>query len=148
MAEVFYSRTIPSALNGLRGVAKEAVAALTAGGWVEEDQALFARLCVEEAVVNAIEHGNRRDASRTVTVECIDEGNVCCIRVHDEGSGFAPEECGQPDCAAMGGRGLWIIRYCMDAVRYDVSTQCLEMRMRRKALGCGGDLEWAKKYRY
>lgn len=45
-------------------------------------------LCISEAVINSIEHGNKNDKEKQVDIQinCM-KGNVC-IEVHDEGDGF------------------------------------------------------------
>ena len=71
-------------------------------------------IVLTEAVANAINHGNRGDASKEVhlQVECVEEGVRCVIE--DEGEGFDPEAIADPvapeNLLSEGGRGMFIIR--------------------------------------
>jgi serine/threonine-protein kinase RsbW len=54
------------------------------------------RLALEEAVVNAVRHGNRCDPSKWVTV-LFKVGPECVLaEVHDEGGGFDPARVPDP----------------------------------------------------
>ncbi|MFO7973103.1 MAG: ATP-binding protein [Candidatus Hydrogenedentota bacterium] len=137
---VFYSAEYASTLDVLGDAIEDALTALLENGWIDEDQVFYARLCLEEAVVNAITHGNQSDNSRKVRIEMAHEpaGDICCIRVCDEGPGFQPEKITLPPGAELNGRGVCLIRHCMESVKYDIKSHCLEMRMRRKGLCRGG----------
>ncbi len=70
------------------------------------------RLVIDEAVTNAMEHGNRWDPGKKVTVVISHAAGRLRIAVGDEGAGFRPETCP----AATGelkerGRGLPLMRY-------------------------------------
>jgi serine/threonine-protein kinase RsbW len=137
---VFYSAEFASTLDVLGDAITDALAALLENDWIDEDQVFYARLCLEEAVVNAITHGNQLDNTRKVRIEMAqdEEDDICCIRVCDEGPGFEPEEITLPPGAELNGRGVCLIRHCMESVTYDKQRHCLEMRMRRKGLCRGG----------
>ncbi len=113
---------------------KAALRALIDKGWVDEGQTFYAQLCLEEALVNAVDHGNERDPAKKVRIEMHEDDSTCVIRVCDEGPGFAPHDITLPELEQMNGRGICLIRYCMEAVAYDNETNCLEMRMRRNAV--------------
>jgi serine/threonine-protein kinase RsbW len=71
-------------------------------------------LALTEAISNAIIHGNRSDASRSVTlrIERDDDQIRCTIR--DQGPGYDPDELADPtepeNLLREGGRGVFIIR--------------------------------------
>ena len=96
------------------------------------------RLCLEEALVNAIRHGNGCDARRKVSLELLGNGEYCTIRVCDEGAGFVPENVALPGSEQLGGRGICLMRHYMDHVQYNERDRCLEMKFHRKAV-CKGD---------
>ncbi|MCP4642885.1 MAG: ATP-binding protein [bacterium] len=135
---VFFDEEFSSSLMEVGEVLKEAVATLREGDWIAPDQEFYARLCLEEALVNAVTHGSSGTAALRVRLEMTDEGDTCVIRVFDQGKGFTPEEVHLPCPDQEGGRGICLIRYCMDDVTYDTSKRCLVMRMGRKAL-CQGE---------
>jgi len=105
--------------------------------WIDSDQTFYAQLCLEEALVNAITHGNKSDKQRKVRIEMEEDGDLCCIRVYDEGNGFSAESVDLPPTDKLSGRGVCLIRYCMEDVTYNQEGKYLEMTMRRKALAEG-----------
>lgn len=87
------------------------------------DDAIFAvKLALEEALTNAVKHGNRCDPCKCVTVRYAVSAEEADIMVRDEGAGFQPDAV--PDCTSAerlpvpNGRGLLLIRAYMDEVSY------------------------------
>jgi serine/threonine-protein kinase RsbW len=80
------------------------------------------RLALEEALVNAIKHGNQMDRGKKVTVSSVVQTERIDIRVTDEGHGFDPADV--PDPTAVEnierpcGRGLMLMRHYMNEVVY------------------------------
>ena len=138
VAKPFFVNEFVSTMDAMGETLKSALKALVERGWVDPKQTFYAQLCLEEALVNAVEHGNRRDAAKTVRIELSEEGECCLIRVYDQGSGFVPADIHLPELEQVNGRGICLIRYCMENVNYDNDKKCLEMRMRRNAL-CQGE---------
>ena len=90
---------------------------------VDEDLGFRVALVTSEAVTNAIEHGNRMDASRSVHLRIeVSDGGVR-VSVTDEGGGFDPEAVPDPLRAsallAEGGRGLFLMRELADELAYE-----------------------------
>lgn len=89
------------------------------------------RLALEEALVNAIKHGNRKDPLKKVEIEYAIQEDRFDVRVSDEGPGYIPEEV--PDCKAdenltrPGGRGLFLMRHYMTEVTVDPPGNCVSM---------------------
>jgi serine/threonine-protein kinase RsbW len=81
------------------------------------------RLAVEEALVNAIKHGNQMDRSKKVTVVSFVREQRFEIHVTDEGNGFDPGDV--PDPTAVEnierpcGRGLMLMRHYMSEVSFN-----------------------------
>lgn len=87
-----------------------------------EDAVFAVKLALEEALTNAVKHGNRNDAAKTVTVRyAVNEDKVVVV-VRDEGGGFLPgdvPDCTSPDRLPVpSGRGIMLIRAYMDEVCY------------------------------
>lgn len=82
-------------------------------------------LSLVEAVVNAIKHGNKCDATKNVDIEIIKESHDLRVIIKDEGLGFDPLQVKDPtlpECLPVpGGRGVFLIRKLMDEVAYDFS---------------------------
>jgi serine/threonine-protein kinase RsbW len=97
---------------------------------------LFAiRLAVEEALVNAIKHGNGADRSKKVRIDYAVTRDEVCVRIEDEGPGFDPEAVPDPTQPEFlerpCGRGLMLMRYYMSCVDFKGRGNCVEMRKRR-----------------
>src|SRR5579863_9937159 len=96
------------------------------------DKELFGiRLALEEALVNAIKHGNGQDPAKTVRVRYQITLQHFMIEVQDEGRGFDPE--GVPDPLAPenlerpGGRGVFLMRHYMSWVQYNEAGNCVTL---------------------
>ncbi len=115
-------KVIPTDLEAARAAAEEMLGAVEACGCGVE--ILFAiRLALEEALANAIKHGNRYDPSKRITVTVETDAESTIITVADEGAGFDP--CCIPDPTVdenlekPGGRGIMLMRAYMDDVAYN-----------------------------
>ena len=85
------------------------------------DQEVFSvRLALEEALVNAIKHGNQLDRGKTVHITYRVSAERFDVRIADEGPGFDPEDV--PDPMAVEnlerpcGRGLLLMKHYMTEV--------------------------------
>jgi serine/threonine-protein kinase RsbW len=113
--------TIGSDYEQGRDVQTKVVEAIERSGFHE--QPLFAiKLALEEALINAIKHGNKLDPAKKVQVEAkIDQKRVE-ISIEDEGPGF--ERAGVPDPTAdenlckCSGRGILLIEAYMTSVKW------------------------------
>jgi serine/threonine-protein kinase RsbW len=130
----FFRDEFPSTLEAMASTLAKALDALIEHDWIEEGHEFYAHLCLEEALVNAVTHGNKNDPNLKVRLELSDEGQFCRIRVFDNGPGFFPECVDVPDGNTVRGRGICLIRHCMRRVTYDYENNCLEMLMPRKCL--------------
>jgi serine/threonine-protein kinase RsbW len=90
------------------------------------------RLALEEALVNAIKHGNQMDRTKKIHVSyriCADHFE---IRITDEGQGFDPEDVADPlapeNLERPSGRGLLHMRRYMSEVVYHPPGNHLSMR--------------------
>ena len=78
------------------------------------------RLALEEALVNAIKHGNQLDRNKSVRIHYRVLADRFDIRITDEGTGFDPSDV--PDPTAVEnlerpcGRGLMLMRHYMTEV--------------------------------
>jgi len=78
------------------------------------------KLALEEALVNAIKHGNRLDPRKKVDVRFLVRPDLFEIRIADEGPGFDPGDVPDPkadeNLTRPGGRGLLLMRHYMTEV--------------------------------
>jgi serine/threonine-protein kinase RsbW len=101
----------------------ELLAALqTASAITSESEEMRMRLCLDEALVNAVMHGNKFDASKTVTVGAYSGDGNWQVMIEDEGEGFREEDLPDPNAAENmleeSGRGVHLMRNMMDEVSY------------------------------
>jgi serine/threonine-protein kinase RsbW len=81
------------------------------------------RLALEEALINAIKHGNQMDPAKKVQVSYRLQADRFEIAIADEGEGFDPNDV--PDPTAIEnlerpcGRGLMLMRHYMSEVQYN-----------------------------
>lgn len=97
---------------------------------------LFAiRLALEEALVNAIKHGNGSDPTKQVTIEYKIDPEQVRIRIEDEGPGFDPANVPDPTDPEFlerpSGRGLMLMRHYMSHVEFSQRGNCVEMFKRK-----------------
>jgi serine/threonine-protein kinase RsbW len=93
------------------------------------------RLAVEEALVNAIKHGNRSDPCKKVRIDYEVGAEEVRIRIEDEGPGFDPGSVPDPTqpeyLERPCGRGLMLMRHYMSRVHFSGRGNCVEMLKRR-----------------
>src|SRR5436190_5271720 len=86
---------IPSAYAAGKSVIDQLLAALRRAQWTEHE--IFGvHLAVEEALVNAIRHGNGLDESKIVHAHFRLAPDRLWVEIIDEGTGFDPNELPDP----------------------------------------------------
>jgi serine/threonine-protein kinase RsbW len=107
-----------------------------------EHEIFAIRLAIEEALVNAIKHGNGSDPTKKVRIEYEITPDEVRIRIEDEGPGFDPGSVPDPTCPEFlerpCGRGLMLMRYYMSEVGYNKRGNRVEM-LKRKGDSNGDD---------
>lgn len=88
-----------------------------------ENQLFKVKLALEEAITNAMRHGNSLKASRKVTIHIVLDHGEIRLDVSDEGKGFNPKAVPDPTQPGYsenmpGGRGIFLIRKMMDTVEF------------------------------
>lgn len=97
------------------------------------------QLGLQEALVNAVRHGNGNDPAKCLRIRRIETPRWLIWQVQDEGAGLphAARQAHLPQrCDATGGRGLFLIHQCFDDVRWSPRGNRLQMavvRERRRA---------------
>ena len=91
-------------------------------GWVRPQTMMKVRLCLDEGLINAIDHGNARDPAKSVTVTLYDNTGEWGVTIEDQGEGFEPADvpdANDPGSVLLeGGRGILLMRSLMDEVYY------------------------------
>lgn len=123
-------RVLPTSLDAIRAAEAEVIDLMGALGY-DEDHRFAVRLAAEEALVNAMKHGNHMDPARHVRLCYRVLPERVEIRVCDEGEGFDPACVADPtadeNLHKPCGRGIMLMRSYMDAVSYGVSGREVNM---------------------
>jgi serine/threonine-protein kinase RsbW len=129
-----YDRVIASDPVVARQVLDELLAQLEAQQWQQRD--IFAvHLATEEALVNAINHGNGCDVHKNVHFVCWLGGDRVRIEISDEGPGFNPSAV--PDCTngdhlhVPSGRGVMLMKAFMSRVEFNALGNTVTMEKER-----------------
>lgn len=122
--------TIASLPSEIKRVEDVLLPTLRAKGYGE--RVLFSiRLALEEAIINAIKHGNKLDSTKKVKVQFDIDEEKTVLRVEDEGEGFSPADVPDPtleeNLEAVAGRGLALMRASMDSVEYSEKGNVVTM---------------------
>jgi serine/threonine-protein kinase RsbW len=96
-----------------------------------DDDVFAIHLAMEEAVVNAVKHGNRGDCNKNVEIEYDITSEKIVITITDEGGGFEPGNVDDPrsgeNIYKTNGRGLLLIKSYMDSSEYNQSGNSITM---------------------
>ncbi|MEO1997179.1 MAG: ATP-binding protein [Planctomycetaceae bacterium] len=105
-----------------QSVQERVIAALERLEYTERD-VFGTRLALEEAVVNAMKHGNRMDPGKRVTIGCRVDSDVARFEIEDEGPGFCPDSVPDPtadeNLDKPSGRGIMLMRAFMNVVEFN-----------------------------
>lgn len=98
---------------------------------VDPDTLFDIRLCVEEALNNAVMHGNNSDNRLFVNVSYWVEGADFNIEIKDEGGGFdhklIPDPTTDDNIMKGSGRGVYLIENLMDRVEFNKAGNTIKM---------------------
>jgi serine/threonine-protein kinase RsbW len=93
------------------------------------------RLALEEALVNAIKHGNGSDPEKSVRVSCQITDEKVRIVIEDEGTGFdlqgVPDPTEDENLEKPCGRGIMLMRAFLDGVEYNERGNRVVLEKRR-----------------
>ena len=112
-----YDKILPSDLELGHAAIEELMTALGAAGW--EGMDLFRiQMAIEEAVVNAIEHGNKRQIDKKVRLVFQVTLEKATLVIIDEGAGFDHRNVADPTTEELldkpRGRGVMLMRELMN----------------------------------
>jgi serine/threonine-protein kinase RsbW len=89
------------------------------------------KLALEEALINAIKHGNRLDKGKLVHIEADVTADKAVITVEDEGPGFdrriVPDPTLEENLEKCSGRGILLMEAYMDSVEYSADGRRVKM---------------------
>ncbi|HQR38369.1 MAG TPA: ATP-binding protein [Blastocatellia bacterium] len=122
--------TIPSRVEYLDGILNMLTEHLVKMGVIEPDS-IDVVVALDEAIVNAIKHGNGYDPTKQVHIVADISADRARFVISDEGDGFreqdVPDPCAPENLLRPSGRGLLLIRNIMDDVSYNDRGNALTM---------------------
>ena len=121
---------ISSRASDAQKVRQAVLPAVKARGYTAD--ARFAiRLALDEAIANAIHHGNRDDASKSIHIEYEVDDDRVSISIRDDGSGFDPSKVPDPTLSENlqkpHGRGIMLMNAYMSRVSFNEQGNCVTM---------------------
>ncbi|MFN0017246.1 MAG: ATP-binding protein [Pirellulaceae bacterium] len=112
---------IPSRTKAAGQIIDALLAQLEAENW-NSQEVFGVHLAVEEALVNAIKHGNKEDPAKSVRVLVQTSPEQLRVEIVDEGAGFNPSQVPDPTSPNLlnkpHGRGLMLMHSFMTHVEY------------------------------
>lgn len=102
--------------------------------------AIFAiKLALEEAIINAIKHGNKFDPAKVVRIEAHVSPQQTEIIIEDEGAGFerssVPDPTADENLHSLHGRGLLLMESYMNEVNYSRGGRRIRLVRRNNGHG-------------
>jgi serine/threonine-protein kinase RsbW len=136
MSEWQWEREVefPSRLGEHLPFLEEVLGAVERLGWGGRDH-FGVQMVLEEALTNAIRHGNRNDPARLVRAQARASEEKFFLSVEDEGDGYVPTAV--PDCTSdenlerFGGRGMLLIHAYMEKVSFNDRGNRITMETHR-----------------
>lgn len=115
----------------LKEISKELIGSLQKQG-VDENIIFDVHVAFEEALRNAMVHGNKSDPEKKVMIETMITDGELMICVEDEGDGFDPDSLPDPtlgeNLLKESGRGVYLVKHLMDDVVYEQEGRKAVMR--------------------
>ena len=120
--EVWSDRIWPSRVDRKQAIIDTAVSDLALYTKIDEDDRSWLVLCLDEAVVNAIVHGNEADPSTDISIGIGRIGQCWVVRIDDLGDGFTadavPDQDDPSSLMLEHGRGIRLMREWLDQLAW------------------------------
>jgi len=101
---------------------------------VGEDTFANMMTCLNEALINAIKHGNKFNATKKVIVNADVDNKRLIWTVTDEGEGFdyvhLPDPTAPENLEALTGRGVYIMKHLADQCIFNTSGNEVELHFK------------------
>ena len=90
-------------------------------------------LCITEAVINSIVHGNKEDVQKKVELNIDCQKHIISVKITDQGEGFDTENIPDPtqikNLLNESGRGIHIIKSMAEEVRFNTKGNSLQFQI-------------------
>ncbi|MGI4751054.1 MAG: ATP-binding protein [Janthinobacterium lividum] len=129
-----YTLQLPSTMESIARL-ENLVEEISERYHVSEDTFANMMTCLNEALINAIVHGNQSDTSKTVFVNAeIKDQKRIIWTVADEGPGFdyndIPDPTAPENLEKLTGRGVFIIKHLADQFIFNVRGNEVELHFK------------------
>lgn len=125
-----YDERIPSEPDNCAAIIELLLSNLERAEWQNKD-VFGIHMAMEEAVMNAIRHGNQCSPDKDVHVIIKLSENEFYAQITDQGCGFDPDELPDPtdddNLEKTCGRGVMLIRNFVDEVKYNEKGNSVEL---------------------
>jgi len=131
---------IPASPPEKSALVERAMALVEARVGLDDMDRFRVRICLDEALQNALKHGNGQDPSKSITLVLFETPDRWGAAVSDEGEGFSssaiPDPSDPETLFRESGRGILIMSQYMDEVSYyDGGRTVLLARAKRPGAG-------------
>lgn len=93
-------------------------------------------LCLSEAVINSIQHGNQNDKQKQISIQAACDEDLISIEINDEGNGFDYNQVDDPtkteNIKKESGRGIHIIKSLSKELEFKESGKCIQFKIECK----------------
>jgi serine/threonine-protein kinase RsbW len=128
--------TIPSLLAATRDVLQQIMHEVERHHY-DEKSAFAIRLALEEGLMNAVKHGNKLDAAKSVHIEAKVTAKSTTLTIEDQGCGFercdVPDPCARHNLLKPSGRGILLMEAYMDEVKFSRGGRKVRMVKKNEA---------------
>ena len=124
------SVTLPSSESAVERLCRKILCLAEQAGF-DQDTLFGIHLAIEEALHNAVRHGNKMDPAKNVHVEYLITPEKFDISIADDGNGFDPLAVPDPrydeNLYKSSGRGVLLMKSYMDIVEYNKAGNRVHM---------------------
>jgi serine/threonine-protein kinase RsbW len=135
LAQCVLSRSWPSRIDLKQEIMDVLAEQLIGCGWVAEADRHWIYLCLDEALVNAMLHGNEGDPALAIHVALLGDDLRWALVVADQGTGFSaacvPDHEQPQSLMLEHGRGIRIMQEWLDELVYYRNGACAWLSRRR-----------------
>jgi len=125
------SKTLDSDFRIIPTFIEETLTQIKKEAPVSDEEIFDLRLVLEEAITNAIKHGNKSSPDLKVEITITLDKNRLLIKVKDSGQGFdhrnVPDPTRKETLMKTSGRGIYLIKKIMDEVSFHDNGREIQM---------------------
>jgi serine/threonine-protein kinase RsbW len=128
--------SFPSDMNIAHDLIEQVMEQVRLSGWSNKEE-FAVNMALEEALINAIQHGNDSDPEKQVHFSCRLNDRRIYVRVEDNGSGFNPNAVPDPTdpehIMIASGRGVLLIKSFVSHVQWNDAGNIIEFEKVRES---------------